>query len=56
MVIHLGADIINDISGGNLDEKMIATVAKLQTPYILMHMPANYAKSTILHKCCNRSA
>lgn len=33
-----GADIINDISGGNLDKNMFATVAKLQLPYILMHM------------------
>ena len=34
----LGADIINDISGGNLDPKMFETVAKLNLPYILMHM------------------
>lgn len=33
-----GASIINDISGGQLDENMFATVAKLQVPYILMHM------------------
>ena len=32
-----GAHIINDISGGDLDEKMFATVAHLQIPYILMH-------------------
>ena len=31
-------DIINDISGGTLDEHMIDTVAELQMPYILMHM------------------
>ena len=31
-------DIINDISGGTLDEKMIDTVAELQVPYVLMHM------------------
>ena len=36
--IHAGASIINDISGGNLDEAMFETVAKLQVPYILMHM------------------
>ncbi|NGM60564.1 dihydropteroate synthase [Sphingobacterium sp. SGG-5] len=36
--IHAGAHIINDISGGNLDENMFATVAELQVPYILMHM------------------
>ena len=34
----LGADIINDISGGNLDHKMFETVAALSLPYILMHM------------------
>lgn len=33
-----GADIINDISGGDLDDKMWDTVAKLQVPYVLMHM------------------
>lgn len=33
-----GADIINDVSGGNLDDQMFKTVAELQTPYILMHM------------------
>ncbi|WP_424494889.1 dihydropteroate synthase [Salinimicrobium sp. GXAS 041] len=33
-----GAAIINDISGGNLDENMFKTVAELQVPYILMHM------------------
>lgn len=33
-----GADIINDISGGMLDQDMFATVARLQVPYVLMHM------------------
>ena len=36
--IENGAAIINDISTGNLDAKMIETVAKLQVPYIMMHM------------------
>jgi dihydropteroate synthase len=36
--IKAGASIINDVSGGNLDDKMFETVAKLQVPYILMHM------------------
>ena len=36
--IGLGAHIINDVSGGTLDENMFATVAELQVPYILMHM------------------
>ena len=33
-----GVDIINDISGGSMDSAMFATVARLGTPYILMHM------------------
>ncbi|AGA76440.1 dihydropteroate synthase [Echinicola vietnamensis] len=38
-----GADIINDISGGELDKKMIPTVGKLKIPYICMHMRGNPA-------------
>ena len=33
-----GADFINDIYGGRFDQEMIATVAGLKIPYILMHM------------------
>jgi dihydropteroate synthase len=36
--IKAGAHIINDISGGQLDDNMFETVARLQAPYILMHM------------------
>ncbi|MFT4661110.1 MAG: dihydropteroate synthase [Patiriisocius sp.] len=36
--IAVGAHIINDISGGQADPKMINTVAELQVPYIIMHM------------------
>ena len=36
--IEAGAHLINDISGGNLDEQMFETVAALHVPYILMHM------------------
>lgn len=36
--IDLGADIINDISGGELDSKMIDVVSKHQIAYVLMHM------------------
>lgn len=32
-----GADIINDISGGNLDPEMFETVAELGCPYVLTH-------------------
>ena len=35
--IEAGADIVNDISGGQFDEAMFPTVAELQVPYILMH-------------------
>jgi dihydropteroate synthase len=36
--IQAGAHIINDISGGTLDEKMFETVAELNVPYVLMHI------------------
>ena len=36
--IEFGAAIINDISAGRLDGKMIKTVASLNVPYIMMHM------------------
>ncbi|QHS57833.1 dihydropteroate synthase [Mucilaginibacter sp. 14171R-50] len=39
--IKAGAHIINDISGGELDEDMFDTVARLQVPYVLMHMKGN---------------
>ena len=35
--IEAGADIINDISGGQFDEEMFPTVASLQIPYLMMH-------------------
>jgi dihydropteroate synthase len=42
--VQAGAAIVNDISAGNLDKQMIATVSELRVPYIAMHMkgvPAN---------------
>ncbi|NII85149.1 dihydropteroate synthase [Pedobacter sp. SG908] len=36
--ISAGAHIINDIAAGDMDEQMFETVAKLQVPYIIMHM------------------
>ncbi len=39
--IKAGADIINDISGGSLDEAMFETIASLKVPYILMHTRGN---------------
>lgn len=39
--VRTGAHMINDISGGQLDDEMFAIVARLQVPYILMHMKGN---------------
>lgn len=36
--IHNGSCIVNDISAGEMDANMFSTVAKLQVPYIMMHM------------------
>jgi dihydropteroate synthase len=36
--LDLGASIVNDISGGNLDQDMDELVAKRKVPYIIMHM------------------
>ena len=36
--IENGAAIINDISAGNLDDKMLGIIAQYQVPYIMMHM------------------
>lgn len=36
--VQAGADIINDISAGSMDENLLDTVSKLQVPYVLMHM------------------
>jgi len=48
--INSGAHIINDISGGNFDDKMFETIAELKVPYILMHLhgtPENMQQSPI---------
>jgi len=37
-VINCGAGIINDISGGEMDNKMFPLVIRLNVPYIMMHM------------------
>lgn len=44
-----GANIINDISGGQFDENMFQTIAELQLPYVLMHTrgtPSDMQKNT----------
>lgn len=40
-VMDIGANIINDISGGDLDNRMFNVVSKFPVPYILMHMRGN---------------
>lgn len=39
--ILAGGHLINDIAAGTLDEAMFETVAKLQVPYIMMHLKGN---------------
>ncbi|ALI98612.1 dihydropteroate synthase [Rufibacter tibetensis] len=44
--VQRGAHIINDVSGGTLDQNMFSTAGRLGVPYILMHMrgtPQNMA-------------
>lgn len=36
--INYGAHIINDISAGELDSKMLETIVELNVPYVMMHM------------------
>jgi dihydropteroate synthase len=36
--IALGADMINDVSAGNMDAQMLPTIGQLQVPYMMMHM------------------
>jgi len=36
--VQKGACLVNDISAGSLDKNMFKTIAKLQVPYIIMHM------------------
>jgi dihydropteroate synthase len=40
-VNRFGVDIINDVTSGNGDNLMFETIAKLQIPYIIMHMQGN---------------
>lgn len=51
-----GAHLINDISAGNLDEAMFDTIAKLQVPYIMMHMkgtPQNMQENSFYENISN---
>jgi len=39
--LNSGASIINDISAGEMDKKMMKIVGKYKVPYIMMHMKGN---------------
>lgn len=45
--VDMGASIINDISGGHFDTKMIETVAALKVPYVCMHVKGD---ATTMHQ------
>ncbi len=50
MAVEEGAHMINDISAGNIDPAMFDTIARLQVPYIMMHMqgtPANMQQNPV---------
>jgi len=36
-----GAAMINDISAGNMDDKMMQTISEFKVPYVMMHMKGN---------------
>lgn len=36
--LDLGVDMINDISGGTYDDKMLKTVGQYKAPFVIMHM------------------
>jgi dihydropteroate synthase len=36
--VQAGADMVNDVSGGDLDQEMYQVVSQLKVPYVLMHM------------------
>ncbi|MGA8211210.1 MAG: dihydropteroate synthase [Nocardioidaceae bacterium] len=39
--VEAGAVLVNDVSGGRADEEMLPVVARLATPYVLMHWRAH---------------
>jgi dihydropteroate synthase len=52
--IENGAHLINDISGGTLDERMFETVAELNVPYVLTHIkgtPINMQQNPEYENC-----
>jgi len=54
--IEAGADIINDISAGEMDKNMFKVIAKHNAPYIIMHMqgtPQNMQKNPTYNNIVN---
>lgn len=50
--VEAGANMVNDISGGQADEAMLSAVASLHVPYVCMHMkgtPQNMHEKAIYH-------
>ena len=48
--VQAGASIVNDVSAGKLDPEMIPTVARLDTPFVCMHMKGTpQTMSTLAH-------
>lgn len=47
--VEVGADLVNDVSGGTYDAEMLSVIARLEVPVILMHLrgtPLNMQKLT----------
>jgi dihydropteroate synthase len=42
--VRAGAVLVNDVSGGRADDAMLPTVARLTTPYVLMHWRAHSSR------------
>jgi dihydropteroate synthase len=53
IAINEGASMVNDISGGNLDENMFQTVSDLNVPYILTHMKGTPQDMSMMAKYDN---
>jgi dihydropteroate synthase len=50
LVVNHNVSIINDISGGSLDENMFEVVASLQVPYVLTHMQGDLQSMPYSHQ------
>src|SRR5262245_66578168 len=48
--IEAGASIVNDITGGSGDERMLPLIAETRSDFIIMHMQGNPRTLTILQK------